>query len=334
MASKAWTDEEHELLKAHYASTPIHELRNTLFPHRTISSIRNRATELGVYKRHPNTYAKLKQWTTAEEQAIIDNYSKLSYRQMPSVLPGRSVSSIIGKIGRMIKDGILDPANRASRKPWTRSADLLLRRSLGAMHIEQVCKRLGRSEGAIMQRAWELGIEKAKTNAEEFTDCMTLSDVQRVFGFGEKANRSETMLRWMGAGMLNATRVPMKGPRPYYRISDNNLCEFLEQNPLAYDVDRMPDVLPNGKKNDYKWYAKEVLRVPEIQARYVTKCEAASYLKVSITTIDNNMKKGRIPYEKTIGTLSTVWILKSDLDKLKPMLRDFKGRRRRKPAAV
>lgn len=80
MARQPWTKEEEELLKLQYPALIEEELLS-LFPGRSIHSLKRKANKFGVTKRDI--------WTE-EELKVVEQYEELSKQNLISRLPGRS----------------------------------------------------------------------------------------------------------------------------------------------------------------------------------------------------------------------------------------------------
>lgn len=96
-------------------------------------------------------------WTKQEEQFLIDNYDKLTNKEIAKILGRRNKNIIQNKAQKM---GITKKIRKiyGNSKPWTKNDDDVVRNYYGKMPAGNIGNKLGRSVSSIHHRGNILGL--------------------------------------------------------------------------------------------------------------------------------------------------------------------------------
>ena len=89
IADIAWCDEDIKILLDNYGKVQLKEIKSLLKDTRSLKGISKTAMTL--------TEPFRKRWPNDEEQILVKNYSSLPFSDVMELLPGRSVTAILGK---------------------------------------------------------------------------------------------------------------------------------------------------------------------------------------------------------------------------------------------
>ncbi|MCM1150022.1 MAG: HNH endonuclease [Butyricicoccus sp.] len=148
MTGQNWTKEELEKLHEHYSKMPNKELQEKYLPNRTVKSIRQKASELGI------TLANRLGWTEEELEKLQEYYGKISIEELQKTyLPDRTVEAIVGKASGL---GITLPKS----PDWTEEELEKLQEYYGKISNEELQRTClpGRTIPAIVGKAGLIGI--------------------------------------------------------------------------------------------------------------------------------------------------------------------------------
>lgn len=155
-----WSQEDKQLLLSIEAQS-LDELA-CHFPTRTRNSVLKKAKALGRrFKRVSRRGVKL-HWTQQEVETLVAN-RHLTKQQIATLLPGRTALAVQFQAKKLKlrlacykRNG--HQAEPRVVQPWTQADDRLLYWTAGNFSQREVAKRLGRSEEAVKQHAYELGL--------------------------------------------------------------------------------------------------------------------------------------------------------------------------------
>lgn len=236
-SDKFWTIEEEQKLR---------ELANDYTPDE-ISIIMNRTTESIVNKMY---HLKIKvveknkkNWTKEEDTLLKELLNDYTTFEVAELLD-RSEESIVV---RAKKIGIeIDQMNRK----WTTEEEELLSDLWGEKPIEYIAKVLNRTETALINRSYVLGLG---SQIENNYDGLTIPEISNLFLVGTIT----ILTSWVVLGLKIHTRK-ISNNKSYKYVTINELFEFLERNQNIWDsrvlekniLGKEPEWLQEKRKRD------------------------------------------------------------------------------------
>lgn len=179
---------------------------------------------------------------------------------------------------------------RPSRRPlaWTRAEDRVIRDRAGAVPLQTLTVEVNavgsghRSLGAVEKRACHLGVSLASID-------LCAEDVAALFGI-----QGERVIRWIGAGMLEATRIE---PWPTRQVRSSRLKPHRKWRITEAAVEAFLVAYPW----EYTWAAMSpdhrlTLRARAIQRTnpWFSKGEVARRLGISESGVTRLLERGRL----------------------------------------
>lgn len=147
---RPWTPQEEHYLQDHCEDMSIHEIAKAL--HRSLNAVRTRRTILGLTNQQSP-------WSE-EDKAYFRQNRSLSNAELAGHL-GRSVDEIAAMRTRT-ETGLKHPS-------WTPQEEDYLRENWGRIAIPTIAKKLGRTSGAVQNRARKLGLGSALQSGDYIT---------------------------------------------------------------------------------------------------------------------------------------------------------------------
>lgn len=183
-------------------------------------------------------------------------------------------------------DRLGEPARRHYAR-WTVDDDDDIRDLYGVWSNVALARRLGRTVGALAQRAWELGVS-LRDNYWQPDQVGALLGVTDV-----------TVHKWIRTGELHAMRTPRR-----YAIQGEEIERFIVRYPWRYDWRRV-------ERGHFRQLAERTWRADPL----LTLAEVAERLGCSVTPIRRAIRRGRLPaYQGWKWRGSAPWLVKtSDL---------------------
>lgn len=205
------------------------------------------------------------------------------------------------------------PPIRNGRRPWTPDEEMALSRLCGRLQLEDIGRRLGRSENAVVVRMKRLGIRRPRTGlTENFSDCYTKSAVARIFGVD-----SHKVTAWIHSGELRASRAPTRST--IWRIREEDIFTFIEDHPTDY----CPALMEEGIFRDYALEWQDIHPTPT----YCTPKEAAQLAGCHTETVLRHIERGWLRAIHLEGEHRQRWFIpKVELDRWRAWWRSH-GRR-------
>ncbi len=250
-----------------------------------------------------------------EDAAIVAQWAVGPLRALAGPLDRRE-TAIHSRARALVKRGVLDPAQRWWRQPWSEAEMDTFLDLLGNVPLRSIARELGRSETALWVRKKRLGITQRD-------NWLTARSVAQLLGVDEKR------VIWLiehGLIAAHKSRV-FCGKTRMWRIEVEALERFIRKHPAWYDRRRI---------NEEPWLslARVVWRADPVY----TAQEAARRLGVSKGLIAEHCKRGWIAGEKVqnSGNHGTWYVRQSALDAWRPRrpeLLRVAGRPRTRPAA-
>jgi len=231
-------------------------------------------------------------YTAEEDRYIITHHLTHSDEQIGWAL-GRGRWAVRNRRYVLARRGQL---NLQTKPPeWTPAEDARLLEMLeDNRSYKQIAKALGRTEVAITLRCNRNDIPRLSK-----ASGMTARAVARLMGIDEHVPK-----KWIAKDVLKGTHYPMKGSRPYWRIEEEDLIAFLENEEHWH-------LWIPAKMKDLAWreWAQEMREGVE----FVGTRETARILGWCRETITRRVLRGQIPARK----LGFNWMIrKSDLIEL------------------
>lgn len=143
-----WSDDEEKILMENYGKISNNQISILLNNKYSGEAIKSKALRLGLGNKE---YF----WTKEEEQILKDNYSEIPMKELLILLPNRSRFSIIGKAKTFNIFSYHYLTNRYSSD----EENFLIKNYLNMSNME-LSECLGRSENAISQHLWCLGLKR------------------------------------------------------------------------------------------------------------------------------------------------------------------------------
>lgn len=144
--SNDYSDEELEIIQKYYKSCKtVQEFQEKYLPNRTVSGINAKAQKMGLLKRED--------WTTEEDQILIENYDKMFRWQLCELFPNRPKTSVFNRI---VSLGLTGGQGYAYRK----EDDEFIINNYETMTDEEIGKVLHRAAKSIKQRRNDLGYHR------------------------------------------------------------------------------------------------------------------------------------------------------------------------------
>ena len=157
--SDNYSDEELEIIQKYYKSCKtVQEFQEKYLPNRTVSGINAKAQKMGLLKRED--------WTTEEDQILIENYDKMFRWQLCKLFPDRPKTSVFNRIVAL---GLTGGQGYAYRK----EDDEFIINNYETMTDEEIGKVLHRAAKSIKQRRNELGYHRK--DPDEITKYISLN---------------------------------------------------------------------------------------------------------------------------------------------------------------
>lgn len=201
----------------------------------------------------------------------------------------------------------------SGKRPWTPDEEVALSRLCGRLQLEDIGRRLGRSENAVVVRMKRLGIRRPRTGlTENFSDCYTKSAVARIFGVD-----SHKVTSWIHSGELRASRAPTRST--IWRIREEDIFTFIENHPTDY----CPALMEEGIFRDYALEWQDIHPPPT----YCTPKEAAQQAGCHTETVLRHIERGWLRAVHLEGEHRQRWFIpKVELDRWRAWCRSH-GRR-------
>lgn len=232
-----------------------------------------------------------KKWTTEETDFLVDNFNKLSYREIGLHL-SKTTHAVENKARRMrlckkkltewkkddiaylkknymnmeyseIADNLGKSVNAVSNKAlslklkkverYTEEDDQFLLKYYGRATMKKLCKRLGKSEYSIKKR---IRLLEGTESAYVINGYYKTGDIAAITGVD-----TGTVARWIKRGELTGTR-----PSTYFYINPDSFWKFIKHNIHKCNVKNIDDQILltcpewyQGEINDRKRnYDKEI----------------------------------------------------------------------------
>lgn len=211
-----WSKQDEKYLIDNWGENDVEIIMKVL--NRTEDSVVRKAQRLGLktYK-DPNEYLK-KRWTVEEDKILYEFYHYKPLDEVLTHLPGRTRESII-KRAKLL--GL-----NYENKHWSEEEIIFLEEKWGVMSIDNIGKRLGRTNNSILLKAYKIGLrEQVIANGE----YLTPKDIASILAVGTK-----TVYNWMGKGYLKHRKLKINSIKKY-QISINNFKLFLKLNEEKWD---------------------------------------------------------------------------------------------------
>ena len=171
---------------------------------------------------------------------------------------------------------------------WTDAELDTLHDLWGTSSPRTIARELGRTLGAVLNRATEEGLGRTTP-----AGSLTLNEAMRAVGVTSHA----TIKHWIATGLLSASRHTLRGAkRPDWIVTEPSLVVFLRRHPHLVDRD---DVDPA-----YRQY------VPE---RWVTLVQAFRLGAAFPVLLENAVKAGTIPEARQRGEKGTRWVIPASI---------------------
>lgn len=212
-----WNEQEEKYLIDNWGQSDLEIIMKVL--NRTEDSVVRKAQRLGLkaYK-DPNEYLK-KRWSEEEEKILSQFYHNKPMNELLTFLPGRTRESII-KRAKLLG---LNCENRH----WSEDEIIYLEEKWGIVCIDNIAKRLGRTNNSILLKAHKIGLrEQVIANGE----YLTPKDIASVLAVGTK-----TVYNWMEKGYLKYRRLKINSVKKY-QITINNFKLFLQMHEEKWDT--------------------------------------------------------------------------------------------------
>lgn len=148
----SWKSEELELAKCMYLQgTPLKDISTKL--NRSETGLKCKLNGLGIFRSddfNPN-------WTTEQDNYLIENYSSMS---------ARDIASYLGKAIYSVQDRVRSLGIQKGRKTtrWATHEVAKLNNLYGTKSYEEIAEELGRSLDSVMSKLSDSGIAKSKPN--------------------------------------------------------------------------------------------------------------------------------------------------------------------------
>ena len=144
--SNGYSEEEIEIMQKYYKSCKtVKEFQEKYLPNRTVLGINAKAKKLRLLKRED--------WTTEEDQTLIENYDKMFRWKLCELFPDRPKTSVFNRIVAL---GLTGGQGYAYRK----EDDEFIINNYETMTDEEIGKVLHRAAKSIKQRRNELGYHR------------------------------------------------------------------------------------------------------------------------------------------------------------------------------
>ncbi len=229
-AKEAWTKENEEIIRKHYGTMSVKELREVFLPNRSEQAIRTKASELGL------ALVKNVVWTERELKKLQKYYGEISNEALQKTyLPDRTVEAIVGKASEL---GLT-----VKTPDWTEEEDEILKKYYGKMPTKELQKAYlrNRTIGAIGGRAGLLGIRSSRSPA--WTD-----------------KDDEILKKYYG-------KIPNKELKEKYLPNRTAQAIWNRANSLGIALIRNPDWTEEELDNLRKQYGK--MPIEELQGKYL-----------------------------------------------------------------
>lgn len=148
-------------------------------------------------------------WTRAEDALLREHYPKGGIAAASAAIPWRTATAIFRRARKL---------RLYRRRRWTPADDRVLRRMWETDRLSAIARTLDRTEQAVFQRAWELGMSRGIPRGHEY-----LNTAARRTGFARE--QLAKILRWAGVAMHLTESHPSMKRSSHYRYVD------------TYDVD-------------------------------------------------------------------------------------------------
>lgn len=165
MAKDSWTPDQLELLQEMWGKYKLVNICEAL--NKSRSSVTKKAIKLGIYEDRLITK---KSWSDEDRKFLIDNYGKLTTKQLMEKL-------------NTTRDSILKQAQilniTKENRYWTEEEEEYLLEKWGVVTVKYMAKKLDRTEDAILLKAHKLGLrEQVIANGE----YLTPQDIAELLG--------------------------------------------------------------------------------------------------------------------------------------------------------
>lgn len=215
-------------------------------------------------------------FTPDEDAYLIANYHRQQLREMAAHLD-RSWGVVQQRIEVLIRRGTLDRSRRFYHRPWTEQEDEFLHSRWGLWPDEKVARHLKRTVDACEIRATRhLDISRSM-------QFWTSRQVAELFGVD-----NHLVVDWIATGQLHAVKSPVgAGKRLRWAISDEAICDFIQQHPHEYDPKRI------------EWGSYHRNLANQVHADpWLTVDQAARALNVTRACVLHHLRRGWLPGQR------------------------------------
>ncbi len=214
ISPKFWTEEEINKLTELSQKYDMNEI--AIMMDKSYESISYKLYELGLKAKSKSS----KPWTLEEAETLLELLTTYSSFEVAQILE-RSEEAITAKAIKMGYD--IDYKHRR----WTSDEEMLLSDLWGNEPIEKIAKKLNRTESAIINRVFILGLGSQIDNNYE---GLKIQDIADIFGI----NRITILTSWVALGLKLEFRKRSNNSI-YSFVSISNLYEFLKANQNIWD---------------------------------------------------------------------------------------------------
>jgi DNA-binding CsgD family transcriptional regulator len=208
---KKWTIQEEEYLRNNWRNMDI----NALILHlgRSKKSIVNKGCKLGLSLRDTLCYGtKRKPWTKEEDRILKDYYNILAVQDIQVILPHRSIKTITERARSL--------QLTAQVKNWSNEEVEYLMDKWGNMSVSNISKKLGRSENAVLLKAYKLGMNNQVIANGAYLRPKDIADILNI--------EIRNIYYWLDYGYIEYRRLKIKSIKKY-QISIDSFMEFLNK---------------------------------------------------------------------------------------------------------
>ncbi|MEZ8232347.1 winged helix-turn-helix transcriptional regulator [Vibrio splendidus] len=120
-----------------------------------------------------------KPYSQSEDSYLVDNYHQLSNAEISAVL-GRSKGSIIARVKKLTRDGLMSYKPMYFKTRYTREEDEYIIANQESMSFRQVAIALGRNLSSVKDRARRLGVSYIKIADTHHKTKYTADDIEMM----------------------------------------------------------------------------------------------------------------------------------------------------------
>lgn len=259
MGGKIWTTNEDEYLKNNWGKDSIANIALKLG--RSKQSINKRATkhELMLTKEQLEKTTGIIRWTKDMEEYLIENYGKIPSETLAKTLGVKDGNTVRKKASTL---GICKQLHT-----WNEKDLEYLKDSWGDTCIKTIAQTIGTTEESVRQKGYLLGL---RNQLHETGNFITMRHVSEITGVGLR-----TVYSWVDNKKLKCRLLKLK-QASRYRITLDDLTEFLRENPKLYNTNKCDITTIKSMLCKYKIHTDGSITIGELPKWFKDKMESDS----------------------------------------------------------